>query len=157
LDIAQYCYDTYATGWATTPGNMTNCATGTYGESSTDAELQELTAHTLEFGCGGSGTITKVEVRYWGSRHNGPGSGTNNRASVTPVFGGTTDGDLHDPGTVLTGASSPISWIDITSDTNAPGTWTWSDVTNLDMDVIAIRTGGKLRVYKVELRVTYTP
>ena len=59
----------------------------------------------------------------------------------------------------VTGGSNPISWIDITSDTNAPGTWTWTDVSNLDLDVTAILpTGnGKLRVYKVEVRVTYTP
>ena len=137
---------------------MTDCSTSTYAESSTDAELQELTAHTVEVGCGGSETITKVEVRYWGSRHNGPGGdGSNNRASVTPVFGGTTDGDVHDPGPVLTTASAPISWIDITSDTNAPSPWAWTDVTDLDLDINSIVPAGKLRVYKVELRVTYTP
>lgn len=45
----------------------------------------------------------------------------------------------------------------IAGDTSAPGTWTWSDVTNLDVDVIAIVSNGNLRVYKVELHVIYTP
>lgn len=85
------------------------------------------------------------------------GASTTNRASVTPVFGGTTKGDVHDPGFSLGTSPAWTSWFDITSDTNAPGTWTWSDVTNLDVDATAIVSNGNLWVYKVELRVTYTP
>ena len=152
-----YCYNAYAAGWETNPAKMTDCATGNSAETATDTQVQELTAHTLEQGSEGSGTIFKVEVRYSGARANGPGDGTNNRASVTPVFGGATDGDTHDPGAVLLGAASWINWLDITNDTNAPA-WTWTDITNLDMDIDAmIISGGRVKVGKIELRVTYVP
>ena len=50
-----------------------------------------------------------------------------------------------------------INWFDITNDTNAPA-WTWTDVTNLDLDIEAIVVvGGKVKLGKVELRVTYVP
>ena len=73
-----------------------------------------------------------------------------------PVFNGSTDGDVHNPG-ALSSSATWTDWIDITSDTNAPGTWTWADVTNLDLDITASVVGGKAQVYKVELSVTYTP
>ncbi len=153
---ANYCYNAYAGGWETAAVNMTDCNTSSYARTDIDATVQELTAHTLESGSAGSGTITKVEVRYLGAYSNGPGSGSSNQVSVTPVFNGSTDGDVHNPG-ALSSSATWTDWIDITSDTNAPGTWTWADVTNLDLDITASVVGGKAQVYKVELSVTYTP
>ena len=119
--------------------------------SETNGELQELTAHTLESGSGGSGIICKVELRY-----SGRDAGNANRASLRPVFSGTLNGDVHDPGDVLTSSFAWIPWIDITNDTNAPVSWNWTDVTNLDLDVTSINSD-QLYVSKVQLRVHYTP
>ncbi|MCH8969101.1 MAG: hypothetical protein IIA66_08290, partial [Planctomycetes bacterium] len=153
---AVYCYNAYAGGWETGPVNMTDCNTASFARTITDMQVQELTAHALESGSAGSGTITKVQVRYLGAFNNGPGNGSGNQVWVTPVFNGTTDGDVHNPG-ALSSSATWTNWLDITNDTNAPVTWTWTDITNLDLDITASVVGGKAQVYKVELSVIYTP
>jgi hypothetical protein len=156
-ETAVYCYDTYASAWETDPGNMTDCSLSNSAETSSDSQTQELTAHQLESGTGGSGDIVYVRVRYIAQVSNGPGNGDSNRATVTPEFGGVTAGDVHDPGAVFTGTAAWSEWIDITYDPNAPATWTWADVTNLDVDITSVVPGGKLHLYKVELQITYEP
>jgi hypothetical protein len=48
------------------------------------------------------------------------------------------------------------SWIDITSDVNAPSSWTWSDVKNLKIRVMASDPASHDNsLYKMEIRVTY--
>jgi hypothetical protein len=52
-------------------------------------------------------------------------------------------------------------WFDITFDPFAPQSWTWTEVDNLDCDVIAenepLRPPFTLYCSKIEIRVTYTP
>ena len=45
--------------------------------------------------------------------------------------------------------------MDVTSDTNAPAPWTWTDVQNLDCDVIYKPHSASGSVSKVEIRITY--
>jgi hypothetical protein len=98
-----------------------------------------------------SGTITKVEIHAFGYRS---GGGLGDYIILRPVFGGSDDGDNHNfnPG----GSIGWSSWFDITEDTNAPDTWTWDDIENLDCDVeSALATEQTLYCSKVEVRATY--
>lgn len=140
-------YDTGVTEWETNPENMVDGDTGVYADTTINDDLQLLTGNT----CAGSdiGTITKVEIRAFNYIANV------SRVYLTPVFGGTDDGDTENTNAGFSGAWS--SYFDITEDTNAPGTWGWSDVQNLDCKVAATYDAGTLHVSKVEIRVTYTP
>lgn len=46
-------------------------------------------------------------------------------------------------------------YFDITNDTNAPISWTWMDIDELDCDVEAFEGEGKFLCSIVQLRVTY--
>lgn len=78
---------------------------------------------------------------------------------LRPVFGGSTDGDDYYYDSSATTGTNFNPWIDITNDTNAPGTWTTSDVVNLELDVETHRTGSGMywRTGVIELEVTHTP
>ncbi len=102
----------------------------------------------LEFS---SGTITKVELRVYGN-HNG----SQYDIILRPVYGGSSDGNDHRFNTVWCPTYSP--WFDITEDNNAPETWTWTDVVNLDCDVEAECKHDApftLFYWKVQICVTY--
>lgn len=72
-----------------------------------------------------SDTILKVYAVVLYSSTN-----TSVKPKFCPVFGGSTDGDTYE----LTGvAGGAYSFTDITTSTNAPSTWTWTDVQNLDI------------------------
>jgi hypothetical protein len=98
-----------------------------------------------------SGSVSKAEIRCYGLSEGEEGEGD---IILRPVFSGG-DGDEHVFST-LVGEPSWSSWYDITSDTNAPGSWGWSDVDGLDCDVES-DISGEMSVLcsKVELRVTY--
>ncbi len=101
------------------------------------------------------GTISQVRIR-----HSGFCMFANCGVILRPVFGGTIDGDNHYYDSSATIGSNYNPWIDITNDTNAPGTWLTSDIVNLDLDV---QSGGSnvtgivWNAYKIELEVTHTP
>lgn len=97
------------------------------------------------------GTISKVEMR---AIVNVQGFSA---MTMTPYFLGVSGG------TALTGvdlspeAPSWIPWEDITSDTNAPGSWDWIDVRDLDIEFeMTAFSGGDVRVHIAEIRVTYS-
>jgi len=145
-----YYFNSYDVGevWANNPEYMVDNDTDTYTTSAINSDTQLLDGNT----CDGTnlGTITKVELRLFGKI-----SGGANTSHLVPVFSGTDDGDNHNMGSPsFSGEWS--DYADITSDTNAPGTWSWSDVQNLDCDVILDEAGGTSSVSKVEIRVTYT-
>ncbi len=77
---------------------------------------------------------------------------------LRPVFGGTSDGDDHqvDMGDNDNGGKVWSEWVDITNDTNAPATWSWDDVANLDCDAqfVVVGSGENMLCSLVEIRVT---
>lgn len=80
--------------------------------------------------------IRKVEIGVEAKASN---SG-NCQLRLVPMFGGSSDGDNHD--TAELGTSDSTTWFDITEDTNAPGTWSWSDVQDLDVRMFGDNDAG---------------
>ncbi len=140
----------YGTGNWTNPANMVDGSLSTYADSSTDNQVEYLDGNT----CLGTdlGTITKVEIRC-----SFLSSAAGTRIYLRPVFSGG-DGDVHDTNAdVVAGTQVWSSWFDITNDTNAPSTWTWTDIVNLDCKVQSIVSIPQyVYCYKVEVRVTYS-
>lgn len=100
------------------------------------------------------GTIVAVEIR---GLVRGPGSPIG--FDLIPVFGGSSDGDTHDLLPVIN-ALVWSSYFDITGDTNAPVTWSWADVANLDCKIIFTRNAASgpndfVNCAEIEIRVTY--
>ncbi|MFX0053000.1 MAG: DUF2341 domain-containing protein, partial [Candidatus Hermodarchaeota archaeon] len=92
------------------------------------------------------GSITKIEIR---GRIDVYGSG---KYYITPVFS-TGNGSTRLFQNIYTDWTS---WIDITSDPNAPIYWTWLDVKNLNVRVMASDPASHDNsLYKMEIRVTY--
>ena len=111
-------------------------------------EIELLTGNT----CDGTdlGTITKVELRVYGIYKD---AGTKHDVILRPIFGG---GDGNDHPWTCPVSAAWSSYIDITSDTNAPGAWTWSNVDALDCDVEAdTADSATIWIAKIEIRVTY--
>jgi hypothetical protein len=149
-----YYFDSYDNNepWATSPGNMVDGSTSNYASTTTDGDIELCDGNN----CSGSdiGTISKVELRVYAYS-----TGLIQADMfIRPVFDGSTDGPNHPYQTPPTPVWSP--WFDITSDTNAPTSWTWTNVTNLDCDIESeYQQGGPgftLYCSKVEIRVTYT-
>ncbi len=157
-DTVTYYFDAYNSAnpgsWGQNPQNTADGSTSTYGRDNVNGHYVELTGNT----CPGTdlGTISAVEVRvYW--------SGNVQHMAwprLIPEFGGSSDGDDHDDDTRSGSDEGSPYWsayFDITTDTNAPGTWSWSDVQNLDLRLQVVRsTNGRVNAYKVEIRVTYS-
>lgn len=128
----------------------------TYGRDNNNNHYVTLTGNT----CTGTnlGTITRVTIAY---------RGTSDRTSTSdiyqrfvPYFGGTTAGANYNQANSDFHAEGSPGWsqeFDITNGVNAPGTWSWSDVQNLDLRWITIRpVTGRLNTYAVRITVTYT-
>jgi len=139
-------YDSGGEEFETTPANMVDGSVTTDAQTSVNADVQLVDGNT----CDGTdlGTITKVELRCYGTRVH-----ASNNVDLRPVFSGSSDGDTHDAGLFTEGWTS---YVDITSDTNAPGTWAWSDVQNLDCDVISFVSTMWILIAQVDIQVTYT-
>jgi hypothetical protein len=146
---ATYYFTAHTTAWDNDPDNMDDGDLETYAHDGGDTDIQLLTANT----CDGTdlGTITKVESRVYAYQ----AGQLNNSVVFTPKFGGTDNGDEANYGSFFTPAWSDYE--DITEDTNAPGTWDWDDVKDLDYTIEAETNSGGSYVAKVEIRVTYTP
>ncbi len=155
-DTQDLYFDNYDSGgeeWETTPSNMTNGSTANYAFTATDGDIQLLTSNTDD--ASDHGTITAVEVRAYGYQTDG----ADGQVFLRPVFGGSDDGDNHTfTPNEGSGSAGYSSYYDITTDTNAPSTWTWSDVDNLDLDV-EFNQGASgtntAAISRVDLRVTY--
>lgn len=150
-------YDSGGQEWNYQPSGMADSAletdAETFAPTGGDGDIELLTHST----CAGQtfGTISQVRVRYAGwcmFSYCG--------IILRPVFGGTNDGDNHYSDCSSNYDYNYMPWVDITHDTNAPATWTTSDIANLDLDVEAhqTRAGTPMWViFKVELEVTHTP
>jgi hypothetical protein len=106
------------------------------------------------------GTITKVELRVYHENNYDVNSNRTCYPELIPEFLGSNTGSTYSdgPGNYDGSAGYPAwgSYFNITADAQAPATWTWSDVQNLDCDVVTNRPGGAMNVYQVEIRVTYS-
>lgn len=149
-DEVTYYFNGYdvTEAWPTTPANLVDGSILTDAATSAPGDVELCNSNT----CPGIylGAITKVELRVFVGNISAA-----NHITLRPVFPGG-DGDDH------TVVATPfvaewLAWQDITSDTNAPSPWTWSDVQALDCDVVAPDASGAnwTRVRKVEIRVTY--
>ena len=148
MSEATYYFNSWGNsgGWGT-PANAVDGDTGTQSDNYTP-ETTIMNGNTAS----GSGTISKVEVRVYGFYLN------TGDLNIQPYFGGSSDGDIH---YVDIPANNPdwSSYIDITSDTNAPGSWSWTDITNLDLKLITsapMPPFDRVSIFKVEIRVTYS-
>jgi hypothetical protein len=149
---ATYYFNNYDTGnaWSTNPANMVDSNTGTYASTNTDTQVEKLTSNTNS----GTnlGTITKVEIRVHGFQDND----TNGYVTLTPVFSGLSNGSGHNFNLPKdTGDWS--GYTDITTDPNAPSTWSWADVQNLNLDIAwnVNGTSNTASVSRIDIRVTY--
>lgn len=152
-----YCFNSYSSEtWDGTPTNTVDCSIGTSTSDNNNGHYVHMDAS--EYTSGGTGTITKVEARvYYSNNWASSATTRNNVARLQPYFGGSNAGDTHND---AVGDHSTAGWsanFDITNDTNAPGSWTWTDVATLDMRLIDYRpSSGAIYVYRVEIIVTYT-
>jgi hypothetical protein len=153
---ATYCFNSYSSEtWDGTPTNIVDCSTSTGTTDNNNGQYVHM--DTSEYTSGGTGTITKVETRvYYKNNWTSSLTTRNNVARLQPYFEGSNTGDTHND---AVGNHSTAGWsatFDITSDTNAPSTWTWADVAALDMRLIDYRpSSGQITVYRVEMIVTY--
>lgn len=126
----------------------------TFGRDNDDGHYCTLTANS----CPGTnlGDITNVSVGvYWSNNS----TLANIKPRLTPYFGGSNAGDNHDASVDPTSESTFI-WedFDITSDTNAPETWSWEDVQNLDLRMTTLRTTtGRWNPAMARIIVTHNP
>lgn len=159
-DTATYYFNSWndKDSWDdTNPAEMVDGSTSTFSADNNTGHYVHL--NTNEYSSGGSGTITAVEVRAF-IKNNWTSLQTTRTCviSMTPYFGGSTAGSAYGPSAQGWATAAWTSYYNITSDANGPGTWSWTDVANLDMRVITVRpASGQVNVYRVEIRVTYTP
>ncbi len=144
-------YDIGGEEWPLTPADMVdNPALETAGQTYTPAGDVQLLTHST---CANQtfGTITQVRVR-----HQGYCMFSDCGTILRPVFSGTLDGDNNFVDDTMGGWNA---WVDITHNTNAPATWTTSDVVNLDLDVesASVGAGTLWTVFQVQLEVTHIP
>jgi len=148
MSEATYYFNSYDVGeaWPTDPACLVDGSLVS-GASTIENAVQLCNAST----CEGTflGTISKVEIRTYGNSSSG------NATYLRPVFNGVDDGDNHNSG--LSDSGEWSNWFDITEDTNAPASWTWTDVKNLDCDAefAKLAIGGST-LYIIQIKVTYT-
>jgi len=149
ISTVTYYFDGYNAG-TTTISNPDNAVDGSTSTSSNTGLDEE---YTIEFNSNTSdgtnlGTITKVEQRVYYYKTGAP------IVSVFPIFTGG-NGDSESLPTEVTSGGAWSSYYDITADTNAPGTWSWTDVDNLGAQIDGVNGTGAFNLYKTEIRVTY--
>jgi hypothetical protein len=140
-------YDQRGEEWSSNPEYMVDGSVDRFASSSTNSDVELCDGNSLSSSPGG--LISKVEIRAHGYT-----SGMLSTSVVLrPVFGGTSDGDTHFYSLPM-GDGEWSCWYDITGDTNAPSSWSWSDVSSLDCDVVK-QPADTAYVSQVEVRVTY--
>jgi hypothetical protein len=139
-----------ASGYATT--NIWDGNDATTGSDNNNGHYFTVTGNT----CDGTdlGTISAVTIAVLRCDNNSA-----IKFKVQPYFGGSSAGDEHTETVDAPKLGSP-EWStehDITTDTNAPGTWAWSDIQALDARLTTVRPStGKWYPYAVRITVTYT-
>ena len=138
-------YDSEEWNWEIDPENMADGTIGSYASTGEQNDIELLTSNSLTGEP--TSTISKIEIRAYGYDEAGDGI-----IYLRPVFDGSDEGSNHDFN--IKNEPGWSQYFDITSDTNAPGTWSWSDVANLDCVVESI-DGNIWYCSKVEVRVSH--
>ena len=140
--------------WDSSPDNLVDLSTTTFGQDNEDGDYLNLNDNN----CPGTdlGTITNVEISVY-FKNNYSSANKSVVPRLIPYFNGSNAGDTHNDAVGDYSTAAWSTWFEITSDANAPGTWTWSDVQNLDCRVETYRpNNGNLSVAKIRIRVTYS-
>jgi len=148
-----YYFNAYniGTAWDTSPAQMTDGILTNYASHAANAALKSQRLTASEATATTTGAVpNNVKIRVYGY------VAANDDIQINPYFSGTTAGattNIWDAGTG--GAWSP--YYNITNDANAPGTWTWTDVIDLDVDVVDERVSGNDTAYasQAEVQVGY--
>lgn len=146
MTTTTYYFDSYdvGTAWGITPSYMVDGNIATFASTAYADRTQLNNANTDSETLG---TISKVELRTYGY------SDLGRDIYLTPVFDGVSSGDIH---TIDLGTSAAYSiYADITNDTNAPLSWAWTDIQNLDVNVITNELADTFYVGVVEILVTH--
>ena len=145
-----YYFDDYEwETWDTSPENVVDGDNTTYGQD--NDEGYQMLLNSTNYTGGMSDTISSVEFRlYWWS-NNWDGTWPQMKPSYDGTNGSVFEDDDQGGGAAWT------EWYDITEDTNAPATWTWSDIETLNLYLGMTRPSwGLIRPYIIELRVNYS-
>ena len=144
-------YDTTADAWLF-PANMVDGDIGTFsrGPDSPGVYTQTLNANTVAIGS--SDSISSVRVRLFGYYLAGA---TLSTFTLQPVFNGITLGDEIPITGIPIDPGGYSNWIDLTTATNAPAEWNWSDIANLDLIIQTTAVDLSYRVSIVEIEVTH--
>ena len=146
-------YDEGGEEWAIDPDEMCDGDTGRWAATNQpwqdppETAIQHLTANT----CDGTdlGTIKKVEIR---AKVDGPYSPPDiNYVTLRPIFDNVDGGNFQ----ITVMQTTWSEWFDITTATNAPSSWTWDDIVNLDCDVEADVGLSFIKCAIVEIQVTF--
>lgn len=142
-----YYYDSATVGWDD-PENLVDNDLGTYATQNQDGWAIIADGNT----CPGTdlGTISKVELRVYAY------GDENDQIDIRPRFD-TSWGNYHD---TIPGVNPAWgSYIEITTDLNAPSPWAWADVQTVDVQLVfdKVSKGNIMHGAKVEIRVAYTP
>ncbi|GAF72935.1 unnamed protein product, partial [marine sediment metagenome] len=152
VEEAEYTYYYTENGgnvWQGNPEYFVDGNPDTAASTSSNGRVHDVAVHNGSQEITG---ITKVEIRVRGRLSDISG----NYYKIYPRFGGSTIGDEYDITDEMKAGPVWSSWQDITSDSQAPTTWTWQDVVDLDVRIIPtiIHTDYAANGYKVELRCT---
>ncbi len=134
-DTTTYDYTTVAdaaTYW-TDDSNAADGNENTFAYRDTNEVAKETSAWlkgTVNDFATATGTINTVEIGLMSSATTTVGKGATTHYSV-PIFGGTTDGAEYSR--INVGTTGEWYWHTITNDSQAPGTWNWSDIQALDV------------------------
>ena len=161
-ETATFYFATYTSSDWTNPGNMVDGNnTTTYASVVDGGPANFYQYNNVNTSSDQGGTISKVEVRIvYGYSADSPGVFIYGipyfSAEVTQGSNYNFALSSNPPG------AGPLNsgWQDITNDASAPETWTWSEVSMIDLRLWAQAQGlpgTYVYVYQCDLRVTYTP
>ena len=156
-----YRYDNYSDifNWYWHPERMVDGSLGTEAGAWYINESQwvfDLLDTDDDTPCPSSGFgIGKVEIRAYGWCSQPPADVWIN---LTPVFGGTNNGTNITWIPPRYGSQRDYSpWYDITNDVNAPASWAWSDVQNLEANITYMTNDpyvSTMYIFTIEVRVS---
>ena len=148
-NLVKYYFDHYDNSEWDFPENMVDGSILTFADGWDDTQQNDGNT------CPGDnlGTITRVDLRFHGYANYVDEPGPDDFIKLIPWFESTDLGDDHSEVLIINPYWS--QWFDITTDTNAPSPWTWADVQNLGVHVLAGDGDAEESCSKVEIRITF--
>ncbi|PLW80538.1 hypothetical protein C0585_02090 [Candidatus Woesearchaeota archaeon] len=146
-----YYFDDYnETTIVSNSDNLVDGSTSNYAADLTDGHY--IILNSTNYSSAPDGQITSVEIRtYWGI------DSSIQQLFYTPIFSGDSYGDQYVDTYNSVNPPNWSVWFDITSGTNAPSSWSWTDIEDLNLKIELNTSGGSMYLlYMVELRVNYS-